>query len=562
MVLLMILGAIAELISLGAVVPFLTVLSNPAEVRFVDAFPFLGLSKFVSEFGSVTVFSTIFIILVILSAVVRLALLVAQVRLSNQIGVDLCVQMFDRSLRQDYQELSEHDSSSRVSAIMVKANQVVANAIHPLLTFCSSAIFLVVMFLALLALNPVALLAAFGGLALIYTLVILFLHKKLARNGLVVSEKTTTSMKVLQEALGGAREVILDQLQTLFVSRFKDSESKRRAAMASTQYMTQSPRYVVEAAGMILIALLAIYISGAEGGLVEAIPLLGALALGAQRILPLVQQLFSGWSNVCASAKLIDDVAYLYQLKIVGRRDQIRGKALALRKSIALENVSFSYFGGGAQVLSNVNLKIEKGLRVGIIGGSGQGKSTLVDLMLGLLKPSNGNVLIDGVPLRENNVEAWQKTVSSVPQHVFLIDASVKENIAFGVPVNEIDVERVKLAARIAEISEIVEQMPAGFDSKVGERGSRLSGGQRQRIGIARAIYKAGSVLFFDEATSSLDNETERKVMENLHSLLPGVTVIAIAHRLSSLKDFDRIIRLEGGDIEWVGRLSEQQDQG
>jgi len=298
-------------------------------------------------------------------------------------------------------------------------------------------------------------------------------------------------------------------------------------------------------------ALLGGFLALQRGSGTAVLPLLGALALGSQRLLPALQQVYGGWAVLKGyNASMAAVLALLDQ----PMPEQISvGTPLPLRQSLRLEAVGFRYAPELPTVLQGLTLEIRKGERIGLIGETGSGKSTTVDLFMGLLKPTQGQVLVDGQnlhdPQRPELLSAWRASIAHVPQSIYLADSSIAENIAFGVPREQIDHERVHLAAAQAQIAGFIEASPQGYDTFVGERGIRLSGGQRQRIGIARALYKQASVLVFDEATSALDNDTERAVMEAVDGLSRELTLVMIAHRLSTVANCDRVIELQAGRI-------------
>lgn len=303
---------------------------------------------------------------------------------------------------------------------------------------------------------------------------------------------------------------------------------------------------------MVLIGLLAYYMTVSSGGVASAIPTLGALALGAQRLMPLLQQAYQGWVYVASNRQVIGDVVGMLQQPIA-REAQANVALLPFHAEIRFERVSFRYEARSAHVLHEVNVTIRKGARVGFIGMTGSGKSTAMDLLMGLLQPTSGRVLVDDVPLLGAERLGWQRNVAHVPQSIFLSDASFAENIAFGVPAEQIDIGRVRDAARRAQIAQFIESSPEGYTAMVGERGMRLSGGQRQRIGIARALYKSAKVLVFDEATSALDSDTEEAVMQAIESLGRDLTIVIIAHRISTLRICDIIYKLDNGRIAGQG---------
>jgi ATP-binding cassette subfamily B protein len=293
--------------------------------------------------------------------------------------------------------------------------------------------------------------------------------------------------------------------------------------------------------------------SGVAGGATNAIPVLGALALGAQRLLPVLQQIYSAYITIKGNQASTRDALDLLDQSMPEHAHAPPARPMAFNSSITLKDLSFCYTPQGPWVLRRLNLEIPKGGRVGFVGVTGSGKSTLLDLVMGLLAPTEGELLIDNTAITPQNTRAWQAHISHVPQAIFLSDTSIAENIAFGVPPQQIDRQRVKQAARQAQIAQTIEGWPNGYDTLVGERGVRLSGGQRQRIGIARALYRQANVIIFDEATSALDNETEAAVMQAVETLGRDITILIIAHRLTTLRNCDRIVELATGGIKAMG---------
>jgi ATP-binding cassette subfamily B protein len=317
-----------------------------------------------------------------------------------------------------------------------------------------------------------------------------------------------------------------------------------RRAEGSNSFILQSPKFGMEALGMVLIAGLAFTFRRAPGGLSSAIPVLGAIALGAQRLMPALQQAYWAWSSLIGSEASLRDTMRLLDQELPAHAGKPNPAPMPFEREIELRDLGFRYGPAAPWVLRHLDLRIPRGSRVGFKGTTGSGKSTLIDLVMGLLDPTEGALLVDGQPIDDANRRAWQVRIAHVPQSIFLADTSIAENIAFGVPGSRIDMEKVREAARQAHIAADIESWPEGFSTRVGERGVRLSGGQRQRIGIARALYKRASVIIFDEATSALDSDTEESVMRSIDGLGQDLTLLIVAHRLSTLRGCDRIVEV------------------
>ncbi|MGC8602358.1 MAG: ABC transporter ATP-binding protein, partial [Desulfomonilaceae bacterium] len=322
-------------------------------------------------------------------------------------------------------------------------------------------------------------------------------------------------------------------------------------------FIAVSPRYVMEAVGMVLIAALAFVMSRKPGGLSTALPLLGALALGAQRIIPALQQIYSAWANLAGNQASLVKVIDLLDQPIPSKAIAFTAKPIQFRETIRFESVYFRYFDHGPWILEKLDLTIPKGFRLGLVGSTGSGKTTVLDLLMGLLEPTKGRIFIDGMEITGKLLRSWQQAIAHVPQSIFLTDATLAENIALGHPKHGIDMDLVRQVCIQAQIADFVESRPGGYNALVGERGVMLSGGQRQKIGIARALYKQASVLVFDEATSSLDNETERAVMKCIENLHRGLTILISAHRLSTIQNCDKVVELAGGRVVAMGTYHE-----
>ena len=434
---------------------------------------------------------------------------------------------------------------------------MIYSIIVPALTLISSSIMLTTILLALLSIDPIIALAAFAGFGLIYAGIIRLTQNQQLMNSQCIARESTQVIKSLQEGLGGIRDVLIDGSQGAYCKIYSNADLPLRKAQGNSTFIAQSPRFGIEALGMLLIAILAYLLAKQPDGIAKAIPVLGALALGAQRLLPVLQSAYSSWSGIQGGEVSLCDTLELLDQPMPDYVDQPPAQPLLFDQQINVNNLSFRYTAQTPMVLNNLSLSITKGSRIGFIGVTGSGKSTLLDIIMGLLQPTAGDIEIDSQPLTAANNRAWQAHIAHVPQSIFLADSTIEENIAFGVPKVKIDHNRVKQAARQAQMADIIESWPKNYQTCVGERGIRLSGGQRQRIGIARALYKQADVIIFDEATSALDNETEQAVMQAIESLGNELTILIIAHRLTTLKNCTLIVELADGGIKRTGTYQE-----
>ena len=547
----MLASGVAELVSLGAVVPFLAVLSDPERLwqqeLVQDLAPQLG---FTQSSELVLPATLAFAFGAVVAALIRLTNLWLNGRLVAAVGYDLSCEAYRRTLYQPYSVHVRRNTADVITATTVHVNSTI-NAIKSLLQLITSAVVATGLLVGLLLID--ASVAVFSVLLFgsIYGLLSITAKRELYLNGQKRAEASAQQLKALQEGLGSIRDVLLDGSQSIYMHRYQRADRPQRQLTARGDYLNAFPRYAVEAIGLVAISLL-------SGGLViqrgigsAVIPLLGALALGAQRLLPAIQLIYSSWATLktySASIQAVLDKLDQPLPTVVNVDNPLR-----LRNYVRLEDVHFRYGPEQPEVLRGLDFTIRRGERIGIIGDTGSGKSTTVDLLMGLLAPTSGLVLIDGENLHDSaypdRILAWRSAIAHVPQSIYLSDSSIAENIAFGVPPEKIDFARVQQAASQAQISSFIDSSPDGYDTFVGERGIRLSGGQRQRIGIARALYKRAQVLVFDEATSALDTGTENALMSALNHLSNELTTITVAHRLATIQSCDRVIRLSDGIV-------------
>ena len=554
---LVILSSLAEVVTLGAVLPFIGVLAAPERVY---SYPFV--SSIVDVLGIGTVddlvipFTVAFIAMALFAGIIRLSLLWVSTRFAVVIGADLSGELYRRTLYQPYGVHLLQSSSEVISGTSTKIN-VVAGVILSILSLVSSLWLIVSVVIALMLIDPVVATigtVCFGGC---YITITLLFRRQLLHNSLVVAEGQTRVVKCVQEGTGGIRDILLDGTQPFFVGEFESADRRLRRAGGNSIFISSSPRYVMEAMGMVLIAVLAYGMSRQVGGLATGLPVLAALAIGGQRLLPALQQSYAGWTGIMASQAMVAEVVDLLHQPVPDWVGELSLEPAQFEESLELDSVAFQYTPDGPLVLEDLSMDIKKGTTVGLVGSTGSGKSTALDLLMGLLEPTSGSVMLDGVPIVGTRRQSWQRTVAYVPQTIFLADASMTENIAFGIGLAEVDMARVRESAMGAAIAEFIESRPNGYDSRVGERGIRLSGGQRQRIGIARALYKRASVLVLDEAMSALDPETERAVVDSIARYRGDITVVLVSHRLKTVEHCDIVYQFADGRLVAQGTLQE-----
>ena len=536
----------AEIVSLAAVVPFLAVLADPARLwgqPFVRGFAeACGLT----EPGQLVLPATLlFVAAAIASGAIRLLNLWLCGRVAAGTGSDLSQEAYRRTLFQPYAVHVARNSATITTAMLSHVDGLIYGVLTPLLTIAVNIVVMTAIAIGLVTIDPwVALLtiAVFGGA---YLAISVALKASLAANSRAQAASGLVRVQNVQEGLGAIRDVLLDRSQPYYIESYRHADWATRQLRAQADLIGAFPMYAIHAAGMAGVAMLAYVLVSRQGGIAAALPVLGVLAIGAQRLLPAIQQIYASFvqmQNHQAGFQIMLDLLD----QPAPDADRPRAAPAAFAESIALNRCSFRYQPDLPVVLRDVSLEIRRGERVALVGPTGSGKSTLADILMGLLSPTSGRLLIDG---REVEPAAWQANIAHVPQSIFLADTSIAENIALGIPAAKMDRERLEAAARQAQIAGFIDSLPRGYATCVGERGVRLSGGQRQRIGIARALYKQAPVLVFDEATSALDDDTEKALMDTLAGLSRDLTIIVIAHRLSTTAYCDRVITVSGGSL-------------
>ncbi|MDF1827357.1 MAG: ABC transporter ATP-binding protein [Legionellaceae bacterium] len=545
-------SALTEVLSLSSTIPFIGVITEPDKVYALPimAYVIQGL-KINSAQDLIVPLSVGFGLAALLAGALRLTLIWMSTWLGNATGTDFGVSIYHKTLYQPYHVHISRSSSEVISGITQKVSMATGVIISVVTFITTIALFITIMSVLLIVDPMLSLIAVFvfGGS---YVLIAKSTRARLMRNGHILALQQTLVMKSLREGLGAIRDVLLDGVQNEYASTYRQAALKQQRANSQNSFLSQAPRYLMETLGMLLIAFFVLIASYRPSGLVGILPKLGLLALGAQRLLPLMQQIYGSWSTIMGNRGGVIDVIELLDQPLSNEGCASMPSPLQFNRDIKFKNLSFQYTNTSPFVLKHVSLSIPKGARVGIVGDTGCGKSTMFDILMGLLEPTRGEFLIDDVVINRVNKRSWQRIIAHVPQTIFLTDSTIAENIAFGVPVNKINHQRVREAAERAHAHKFIENSAEGYNTFVGERGIRLSGGQRQRIGIARAFYKQASVLFFDEATSALDNNTENDVMSAIDYLDENVTILIVAHRLTTLKKCTHFVKLEEARIKHI----------
>jgi ABC-type multidrug transport system fused ATPase/permease subunit len=556
---LMLAGALAEMFTLGAVVPFLGLLVNPGLLdqpsiwsdMLSPAATYFGVSKLI-------VASVVFVAFAALAAILRLLLSWSSLRFVFAVGADFGRQIYARTLLQPYSYHVQRNSSQTLASID-KVTGLVMGIMSPAMQMFIACMMVTALLSAMLWVDYSTSLVAAGLFGSMYAGISAWSKHKLKDNSRIIADNGTQKIKAVQEGLGAIRDVIIDGSHDLYVDHFASADRAQRLAQANNAVLASAPKYLVESAGMIMIVALA-YVLTTRHGAAQAIPVLGALAIGAQRLLPYMQTIYNGLASIRGNMASARDALDLLALPVP---EAATAAVVALAKhqpadALELRNICYRYPGTDRATLDGVNLRIQTGEKVGFVGQTGSGKSTLIDVIMGLLPPESGQFIAYGVQLDEASLRSWQRRIAHVPQAIFLSDSTIAENIAMGVPAHQIDRQRLLQALDMAQLSDFLTTLPAGLQTRVGERGVQLSGGQRQRIGIARALYKEADVLVLDEATSALDSDTEAKVMAAIYALRPELVVLMIAHRVSTLSGCNRVYEMKAGRLHEAPEILER----
>jgi ATP-binding cassette, subfamily B, bacterial PglK len=552
-----------EMVGVALILPFLAVITDPEVIHSNAVLSEIYTTLNFTSDRSFLIFLGLAVLgFILFSLLVRLASIFAIARFSNMRAYSLSSQLVSNYLHQPYAWFLNRNSADLGTLILSLVDQAVQNGLIPVMRiFAYAAVVLALLFLLLLIEPMVAILAAavFGGS---YIVIFLIARRTLSRLGRIILEADHARYKITHESMTGIKDVKVRGLETVFLQQFRDPSRRMAAARSLALVIAEMPRYLLEAiaiGGTVVFILFLLTWQGAT--LVEILPTLGVFALAGVRMLPALQGLYREFGTLKVTQPTIDELhADMMGTRHIAlpRLASAEENNLPLRNQLELDSVSYLYPTAERPALIDLSLRIEARRTIGIVGGTGAGKTTLIDLILGLLPPQRGEIRVDGVAITGENLRAWQRNIGYVPQQIFLTDDTVAANIAFGIPNEEIDMAAVERAARVAELHNfIMTELPLGYRTTVGEQGVRLSGGQRQRIGIARALYHDPDVLILDEATSALDNLTERAVMDAVHNLGNAKTIVMIAHRLTTVRDCDEILMMEAGKVVGAGTYDE-----
>ena len=548
-------SSIIEVISIAAIGPFMLALTKPeVPFQYISSSK-MGILLNISHAHDVVLPIVIsFILLVVISGIARVSVLYFGNNFSFGLGAEVSNSLYRAYLNQSYEEITAQHTSEIINNIFVNANLVIYQVIQPLTILFGGLALISAITVVLLVINPFNALITLMFIIIIYVTIYSITRKKIMSNGYKIENESSRTIKMLQDGIGGIRDILIDGTQETFLNLHARADTNLRRAQAANQFISAVPKLGVEALGLMIIALIGYFITSRYGTSM-ALSTLAIIAMAGQRVLPAIQQCYMTVNAISGSFHAFKKVVLLIELNKCNENSL--ETSMEFSRIVELKNIDFKFSNSEKWVLSDINLEIRKGDKLGVIGKTGSGKSCLADIVMGLLTPTNGSLEVDSIQLTPYNIKSWRSIIAHVPQAIFLIDGTIRENIAFGIPDSEIDDKKVQQVIICAQLSEVIEALPNKANSIVGERGIFLSGGQRQRIGIARALYKNAQILIFDEATSALDSVTEKSVMESIYNLDKNITIIIVAHRKSTLVGCDRIVEIDSGRIINIDKYSD-----
>ncbi|MCQ6262015.1 ABC transporter ATP-binding protein/permease [Alcanivorax sp. MM125-6] len=551
LVVLMSFAEVAGVVSIG---PFMALVGDPGRLQgdgwVAQIFVASGMSvrEFLAMFGIAVIVVLAVAAFISMFTVWRLSIYGAR------FGAEMSSRLYRYYMLQPWLFHASSSSSELINKVAQECQRTTLNVIIPLMRMNAKLVMALFMSVAIFLYNPGVALCGLLLFVAVYLVLYQLVRRALARNGQRVSDSQKERFKLLGEGFGGVKDALLLGRQRIFTDRFEKASEHFARGLGGTQAMSQVPRYGMELVAFAAVIFLVLYLLTVhEGDLGAVLPVLSVYALAGFKMLPAFQQTYTSMATIRGHLAAFEAIRPDMEASLSGESQEESDPEAAgqwiPRDCIELRDVVFRYPGKVETALNGVNISIPTNQVIGLVGASGSGKSTAVDLLLGLIDPQKGSVYIDGEPLIPKKKRAWQNSLGFVPQSIFLTDGSIRENIAFGLPDELVDEGKVQRAASLAHLDELLCELPDGLATRVGERGVQLSGGQRQRIGIARALYHDAEVLILDEATSALDSITEKLIMDAIHDFSGKKTIIMIAHRLATVKACDRIFLMERGQV-------------
>ena len=557
----MVIMAVLDMIGVASILPFMAVLANPnlIETNEILNTMFKGSSILGVESNQQFLFflGTLVFLLLITSLTFKAFTTYVQVRFVRMREYSIGKRLLEGYLRQPYSWFLNRHSAELGKTILSEVGIVIDNALNPLMELLAKGMVTIALIILLILADPMLAIIVGFSIGSAYGLIFYFIKSYINKTGEERLKNNQLRFNTISEAFGAAKEVKVGGLEETYIKNFSISAQILARTIASSQVIALLPRFILEAIAFGGVLLLVLYMMSQTGSFNDALPIISLYVFAGYRLMPAMQQIYASFTKLTfvgpSLNKLYDD---LMSLKPSEKNED--NDSISLNKSIILKNIYYNYPGSSRTALKNINLNIPARSTVGLVGATGSGKTSTVDIILGLLEPQSGSLEVDGKIITQYNSKSWQSSIGYVPQQIYLSDDTVSANIAFGVDSKDINEEFVKKASKIANLHEfVINELPNKYQTTVGERGVRLSGGQRQRIGIARALYHNPQAIILDEATSALDNQTEKAVMDAVNNLGNNITIIIIAHRLSTVKKCGKIFLLENGELADQGSFEE-----
>ena len=544
--------SLLEILGIVSIVPFMKIVADPTLLENSRIFSyFYTLSNVESTYDFLFIIGLLVLFIISISSVLSIYTTWKLLSFGSRTGMEIGDKLYAYYMSQPWLFHVSTNSSLLTKQISQEAIRVTSEMILPLLQLNAKIILLIFLIITIFFFEPYVALFGFIIFVLAYISMYRIVKEKVYRNGVIITSTAKDRFKLMNEGFGGIKDTILLGKKDVFIAKFSSAGDKYAKSHSTNLSLIKTPRYFVEFIAISSFIFLILYLIMAKGGdLSKILPLLSVYALAGLKILPATQQIYTHITTIKGALPAFNTIKKdLYDSRATSNNNASTSNFSFPKQNIILDKISFTYPNKKISALQEVCIEIPVNKVIGIVGTSGSGKSTVIDILLGLLKSDAGDILADGIPINGEQVRNWQKNIGYVPQSIFLLDGSIAENIAFGVDIEEIDMKKVKRVVETVHLNELVDELPDGILSQVGEQGVQLSGGQRQRIGIARALYYDADLLVFDEATSALDGITEKLIMNAIHEFSGKKTIVLIAHRLKTIEKCDIIYILDKGRV-------------
>jgi ABC-type multidrug transport system fused ATPase/permease subunit len=558
---LVVLTAFMEIVGVASVIPFMALVGDIGQLQrdtvIAQVYQASGIT---SESQFVFWLGVGVLVMLFISAIISMVTTWRLSLFAAKIGVEISARLYTHYLNKSWLFHASGSSAQLTKKIATEAGRVSGGIVMPLMQMNARIVLALFMGVTIFVYDAKVAIIGLFIFAIAYFIIFKVVRTRLQRNGTLISQVNEQRFRLMNEGFGGIKDILLLGRDSHFVTRFSQAGHTLAHSEGTSTTLTQIPRYLMELIAFgLMITLLLYLIASYDGNLGKILPVVSVYALATFKLLPAFQQIYASIATIKSNHAAFESIKHDLTDSMQTKLEILKTKQcyLSSKQQISLQNVTFTYPNKAEPAISQLNMSIPINNVVGIVGPSGSGKSTLIDILLGLIEPQQGQLKIDGTIIDDQNRRSWQNTIGFVPQSIFLSEGTIAENVAFGIPQDQIDLEQVRQSLKLAHLTEFLQSLEQGIHTKVGERGVQLSGGQRQRIGIARALYHVAEVLVFDEATSSLDGISEKMIMEAIHDFSGQKTIIMIAHRLKTVEKCDRIFFIDKGQLVDQGTYQE-----